>query len=250
MSQNNAFSSTINALKRRQKLDAKCKLRNLNPIIDQNGLLRSSGCLLFAPTELEIENGPIIFDAKEKIARLYLEHAHIICAHQATEPVKAFVQQRYYVIALRKTLLSIKYRCFLCRCFDTQNIQPIMAPLPAFRFPTEETKFPFANTGLDFFGPFYIEDKQGNIEKHYGLIFTCLVTRTVHLETCPDLNTDTFLNWLFTCRRCQPILLYSDNRKIFVGASKELKKSVKALDKDKIYKALALVKTTWKFNPP
>ena len=88
LSQNNAFSSTINALKRRQKLDAKCKLRNLNPIIDQNGLLRSSGRLLFAPTELEIENCPIILDAKEKIARLYFEHAHRIGAHQATEPVK------------------------------------------------------------------------------------------------------------------------------------------------------------------
>ena len=181
MSQNNAFSSTINALKRTQKLDAKSKLRNLNPIIDQNGLLRSSGRLLFAPTELEIEKCPIILDAKEKIARLYLEHAHRICAYQATKPVKAFVQQRYYVIGLRKTLLSIKYRCFLCRRFDTQNIQPIMAPLPSFRFPTEETKFPFANTGLDFFGPFYIEDKQGKTEKHYGLIFTCLVTQAVHL---------------------------------------------------------------------
>ena len=127
-----------------------------------------------------------------------------------------------------------------------------MAPLPAFRFPTEETKFPFANTGLNFFGPFYIEDKQSKIEKHYGHIFTCLATRAVHLETCPDLNTDTFLNAYrrFTCRRCQPILLYSDNGKTFVGASEELKKSVKALDKDKIYKALAAVKTTWKFNPP
>ncbi|XP_075248352.1 uncharacterized protein LOC142341313 [Convolutriloba macropyga] len=55
----------------------------------------------------------------------------------------------------------------------------------------------------------------------------------------------------FTCRRCQPFLLYSDNgKKTFVGASEELKKSVKALDKDKIYKVLAAVKTTWKFNPP
>ena len=131
-------------------------MRNLNPIIDQNGLLRSSGRLLFAPTELEIEKCPIILDAKEKIARLYLEHAHRICAHQATEPVKAFVQQRYYVIGLRKTLLSIKYRCFLCRRLDYQNIQPIMAPLPAFRFPTEETKLPFANTGLDFFARFIL----------------------------------------------------------------------------------------------
>ena len=140
----------------------------------------------------------------------------------------------------------------MCRLFDTQNIQPIIAPLPAFRFPTEKTKFLFANTGLDFFGPFYIEDKQGKIEKHYGLMFTCLVTRAVHLETCPDLNTDTFLNAYrrFTCRRCQPILLYSDNGKTFFGAAEELKKSVKALDNDKIYKALAAVKTTWKFNPP
>ena len=32
LSQNNAFFSTINALKRTQKLDAKSKLRNLNPI--------------------------------------------------------------------------------------------------------------------------------------------------------------------------------------------------------------------------
>ena len=141
LSQNNTFSSTINALKRTQKLDAKSKLRILNPIIDQNGLLRFSGRLLFAPTELEIEKCPIILDAKEKIARLYLEQVHRICAHQATEPVKAFVQQRYYVIGLRKTQLSIKYRCFLCRHFDTQNIQPIMAPLPASRFPAEKPNF-------------------------------------------------------------------------------------------------------------
>ena len=124
-------------IKKTQKLDAKSKLINLNPIIDQNGLLRSSGRLLFAPTELEIEKCPIILDAKKKVARLYLEHAHRICAHQATEPVKAIVQQSYYVIGLRKTLLSIRYRCFFCRCFDSQNIKSIMAPFPAFRFPTE-----------------------------------------------------------------------------------------------------------------
>ena len=246
LAQNNAFTSTTNALKRTLKLVVKSNFRDLIPIIDQNGFLRSSGRLLFAPTELEIEKSPIILDAKEKIARLYLKHAHRICAHQATELVKAFVRQFYYVIGLRKTLLSKKYRCFLCRRFDTLKIQPKMAPLPAFHFPTEETEFPFANIGLDFFGPFYIEDKQGKIEKQYGLIFTCLVTRAVHLETFPDLNTETFLNAYrrFTCRRCQPILLYNDNGKTFFGGSEELKKSVKALDKDKIYKTLAAVETT------
>ena len=78
------------------------------------------------------------FGRKGKDRETVLEHARRICAHQATEPVTAFVQQRYYVIGLRKALLSIKYRCFLCRRLDSQNIQPIIAPLPAFRFPTEE----------------------------------------------------------------------------------------------------------------
>ena len=119
-------------------------------------------------------------------------------------------------------------------------------------FATAKTQFPFANSGIDFFGPFYIEDSKGVIEKHYGLIFTCMVTRAVHLETCPDLNTDTFLNAFrrFCCRRCQPQLLYSDIGKTFVGASEELKKTVQALNNDRMYKALAVVNTTWKFNPP
>ena len=38
--------------------------------------------------------------------------------------------------------------------------------------------------------------------------------------------------------------------KTFVGASEELKKTVKAVDNDRIYKALAVANTTWKFNPP
>ena len=78
-----------------------------------------------------------------------------------------------------------------------------------------------------------------------------MVTQAVLLETCPDLNTDTFLNAFrrFCSRRCQPQLLYSDNGKTFVGASEELKKTVEALDNDRIYKALAVANTTWKFNP-
>ena len=69
-----------------------------------------------------------------------------------------------------------------------------------------------------------------------------MVKRAVHIETCPDLNTGTFLNAFkrFCSRRCPPQ----------VGASEELKKPVKALDNDRIYKALAVANTTWKFNLP
>ena len=133
------------------------------------------------------------------------------------------MQERYHIIGLRKTLLSIKYRCFLCKRFLSQ-----------------------------LFGPFYLEDAKGQSEKHDGLIFTCLVTRCVHLEACRDLNTDTFLNAYrrFVSRRCQPTTMLSDNGKTFIGASEELKRCVQGLDNDTIYKAMATTNTNWNFNPP
>ena len=126
-----------------------------------------------------------------------------------------------------------------------------MAPLLSYRFPAAETQFPFAISGLIFCGPFYVKDSKCVVEKDYVLIFTCMVTRAVPLETCSDLNTDTFLNAFrrFCSRRWQPQLRYSDNGKTFVGASGELKKTVKSLNNDRIYKALAVANTTWKLNP-
>ena len=132
---------------------------------DNKGVLRSCGRFQFAPDNLENEKFPIKMHAKYKIARLCIEHAHNICVHQGTEPVKVFVQQRYHIIGLRKELSSIKYRGFLCRRFAAQNMQLVMAPLPACRFPTDSTQYSSANSGVDFFGPFYIEDAKGQIEK-------------------------------------------------------------------------------------
>ena len=148
-----------------------------NPLLDNNGILWSCGRLQFAPDNIEVEKFLIILHANDEIARLYLEHAHSICVHRGTEPLKAFVQQRYHISGIRKTILSIKLRCFLCTRFAAQNIQPVMAPLPVCRFPRDSTQYPFANSGVDFFGPFYIEDAKVQIENHYGLIFTRLVTR-------------------------------------------------------------------------
>ena len=112
ISQEKVFHSAIHSLRRGRKLDSKCKIRTLNANLDKNGLLRSQGRVQFAPEELQLAKLPIFLQAKDSITRLYLEHAHRICIPQGTEAVKAFVQQRYVVIGLRKTLLSIQFRCF------------------------------------------------------------------------------------------------------------------------------------------
>ena len=164
MSQVNSFPTVIELLKGSRKLSPKLKHRSLNPMLDKNGILRVCGTLIFAPSELELAKWPILLHAKDHICRLYIEHAHRICVHQGTEATKTFVQQRYYVIGLRRTLQGIRYKCFLCRRFEPQNIETFMAPLPDCRFPTENKQFTFANCGLDFFGPFSLRKKKINFK--------------------------------------------------------------------------------------
>ena len=179
----------------------------------------------------------ILFHAMDLIWRLHCDHAHPICVHQCRYETKAFVRQKYYAIGLLKTSRFSWHR-FLVAVFPTENKQ-----------------FAFADCDEDFIGPSYIEEEEGNLKKHYGLIFTCLVTRAVQLETCPDLNTDTCLNTYrhFVSRRCQTVILYCDKLRPFlvIMCLKDIeKKCLKDLDKDKTHKEMAAQSTKWLFNPP
>lgn len=61
-------------------------------------------------------------------------------------------------------------------------------------------------------------------------LFTCLVTRVIHLEVGYSLETDTFLNALqrFIARQGKPQLIHLDNGTNFVSANAELTKAVKS----------------------
>ena len=96
-----------------------------------------------------------------------------------------------------------------------------MAKLPDER---TEPSPPFTFVGMDCFGPALV--KNGRKEtKRYGLLFTCLSSRAVHLEMLDDLTADAFINGL----RCLIAIrgpvqkLFSDQGTNFVGASNELK---------------------------
>ena len=141
-------------------------------------------------------------------------HFHEIRLHAGPEYVKSFLQESCFIFGVRAALRTISYRCFQCRRVRAENVELMMAPLPRCRVPSTDTPYPFAKSGVDAFGPFFIVNGK-RTEKHYSLIFTCLVTRACHLEPCPALTKDSFINAFrrFIARRGQPHYIGSDNGK-------------------------------------
>jgi hypothetical protein len=82
---------------------------------------------------------------------------------------------------------------------------------------------PFTYCGTDLFGPFLIKEGR-SMKKRWGVIFTCLSMRAVHVEVCHSLSTDSFLNAYrrFVCRHGPVRLLRCDRGTNFVGAHSEL----------------------------
>ena len=62
--------------------------------------------------------------------------------------------------------------------------------------------------------------------KVYILIFSCSLSRAIHLEVLPNQTTQQFIYALklLIARRGRPKVIYSDNTKTFVAASKWIEK--------------------------
>ena len=127
--------------------------------------------------------------------------------------------------------------------------QQKMANLPEDR--TMPSNPPFTYTGVDCFGPFEVR-RRCTTAKRYGVLFTCLSIRAIHLEVVSSLDTGSFVNTLrrFIARRGQPKMIRSDNGSNFVKGEKELREAVKEWNQSQIHDFLLQKNIKWVFNPP
>ena len=101
-----------------------------------------------------------------------------------------------------------------------------MADIPADRVTPDQPHF--TSTGVDYFGLIQVKLVQ-SLVKCYGAIFTCSVSRAVHIEMVASLDTDAFLNALrlFTARWGQVKIIRLDNGINIVGAQRELRRAIR-----------------------
>ena len=88
--------------------------------------------------------------------------------------------------------------------------------------------------------------------KRYGVLFTCLASRAVHLESTNTMDADSFINSLrrFISRRGPVKEIRCDNGSNIVGAERELREAIKELDHDQITLKCLFLQIKWVFNPP
>ena len=149
----------------------------------------------------------------------------------------------YWIVGGTSAVGSYIWSCVVCRKMRSAVVEQKMADLPEDRL---EPAPPFTFCVVDYFGPFSV--KEGRKEmKRYRVLFTCLASRTIHLETSTSLETDAFINALcrFTCRRGLICQLRSDQGTNFVGAKHELKAALAELDHEHLKTELLLGNCDW-----
>ena len=160
------------------------------------------------------------------------------------------LRRRNWIPRVRTKINGIIRKCTTCQRFNARPKTPRMADLPPERLAAYTP--PFSYVGIDCFGPFIVKRGRARV-KRYGLIFTCLTIRAVHLEILPDLTTDAFIDALrrFIARRGRPKRLISDNGTNFVGAYRLLGDALREWNnKHKLRSFLLQEAIAWSFNPP
>ena len=220
------------------------------PFIGPNGLLRASGRTKNLDVATFDVKHPIILDARHPLIKLLLEHLHTQNCHQGGDYLRALVQQRFAVVKLKTVLRTIVSRCVVCRKRRAGTLTPIVADLPRERLAFKEP--PFSNTGIDYFGPFFVSVKRST-EKRWGFLFTCLTTRAVHFEVVPSMDTSSCVMGIerFCARRGIPSVIWSDNGTNFVASEKDLLSNINNWNQHTVSDALVKKGIKWwKFNPP
>ena len=209
--------------------------------LDDANLWRCKGRLSCADLP-EATKHPLFLPSGHYFTTLLILDCHQRVMHGGIKETLTELRARFWVVKGRSLVRKVLRQCVRCMRYNGRPYSaPNPPPLPHFRVNASP---PFSSIGVDYAGPLYIK---GAGNKVWIALFTCCVTRAIHLELIPDMTTETFIRCFrrFTCRRGTPTRIVSDNSKTFKAASKELAR----IQADPIIKDyFAQLRVCWSFN--
>ena len=221
-------------------------VKQLKLFVDENNIIRCGGRLHNAPINYDTKF-PILLPAYHRFSYLIIRAEHFKLLHSGVEATMTGVRQRYWITKTRQAVKSALRNCVICKLVIGKPYRvPVPPPLQSDRLLNAPA---FTVTGLDYTGFMYVKDgHRGNLKKAYICLFTCAVTRAIHLEVVPNLTPASFLYAFrrFAARRSLPSKVISDNASTFIVAKNELSN----IFKDSNVKTfMAQNRVDWKFIP-
>lgn len=250
--QMDAFPKERDRLLKEQELDKNSRLIQLSPFLDKFGIMRLGGRLRNSD-ESFYRKHPVILPPNHPLTTAIIRQYHVENLHAGTQIVLNSIRSRFWVLQGRSQVRKVLINCVECFRKKPKRMVQQMGQLPEVRI---KASAPFMHSGVDYAGPITLKVSRNVSKKSYIAVFTCMATRSVHLELAGDLSSESFMNALyrFIGRRGVCKTMHSDNGTNFVGAVRKLKELKELLNDElhrkKIEKFCESKEIEWKFIPP
>lgn len=242
--QSQIFAPELRNLNSGQKVENTSKYSTLQPILNESGIICLGGRLAESSMTY-LEKHPILMEKCEKFGKLLMLRSHKEVRHGGVSDTITQLREKYWIPAGRQLAKTIVKNCLTCKRLTIKPMDTLTASLPHDRL---DQCAPFTIIGIDFAGPLLVKDGNST-KKAYICLITCAVSRAIHLELVPSLNTEEFLLAFqrMITRRGTPSVVYSDNAKTFKRADSDLKLIWGNLDSEQLKEFFGTKKIVWKY---
>ena len=190
--------------------DVKDQFRDLHPVLQ--GGVWVVGTRISHSSPLTPENKPqVLLPYGHPLCAKLMENCHMDGGHRGRDATLSRFRARFWTPRGSKLSAKICSSCQTCKMTKAKGLRQVMGPMPPARLSPAP---PFSHTMVDLFGPFSV---RGEVQKRisakaWGVIFTDLCSRAIHLEIANGYDAQSFLLAFrrFASIRGWPVVVYSD----------------------------------------
>ena len=107
----------------------------------------------------------VLLPIKHYFTNLLILDSHKKVHHNGIAKTLASIRENYWICQGRKAVKKAIRRCVACRKLEGKSYKPLLVPdLPEERVSKQP---PFNSVGVDFAGPLYVHNKEGQESKAY-----------------------------------------------------------------------------------
>jgi hypothetical protein len=217
--------------------------------LDKDGIIRSHGRTAMETerykTRLRVDphiycpdtaKALILIPGNGFLGECIMYTAHLATMHWGRNNMTHWTRSEYWVINPSKLATKVKRHCAVCTNYYSKPFVPLPSGLPEKRF---SPAYAFQHTGLDYVSVRFerkkntIKGKEVDQEKYIIIcLFTCMVTRAVHLEYADDYTKEEFARVFksFCHRRAIPQTVVSDNGSNFEPIARTIRPDTSAAE--------------------